>query len=342
MAETQGDLAARLGVSVATVSRALNGKPGVSNDIRRQILDAAAEQGYELPSSAAPTPAGLLIGIIVPELDNPVFPAFGQIISTMLVQHGHLPVLCSQSAPGISEDEWIQLLCERGLGGLIVISGMHADTLTSRGRYLTLRAKGIPLVLVNGHVDGLDVTSISVDDAGAMEFGVEHLVALGHRRIGLAVGPRRYMPVIRKVAGFTRALGRRAGSVDPQPFIESSMFSIEGGHAAASQLLASGVTAIICASDVMALGAIRAVRDLGLDVPRDVSIIGFDDSAFGTHTDPPLTTIRQPIAQMATAIVRSLLEEVRDGKHSRREYLFAPELVLRSSTSTASTTIRPR
>ncbi|HZL03832.1 MAG TPA: LacI family DNA-binding transcriptional regulator [Coriobacteriia bacterium] len=335
MTATLTDIATQLGVSTSSVSRALAGKSGVSDDLRRRVLEAAGEVGYgrapvtSLAGSASP------IGVIVPELDNPVFAAFAQQMATMLAQHGHAPMLCPQSAPGVSEDEWIEILRARGMAGLIVVSGMHADTHASMDRYRRLRRDQLPLVLVNGHVPGLDATSLSVDDAAAMSYAVDHLAALGHRRLGLALGPERYVPVIRKVDGFTRALHERPELMGTAPLIEHSMFTIEGGYGATSQLLDAGATGVICASDVMALGAIRAARSRGLSVPRDVSIIGFDGSAFDAYTDPPLTTLRQPVPAMAKAAVRALLEELHNGTHPRNEFLFNPELVVRASTAAA-------
>jgi len=335
VAVTLSDLASALGISAATASRALNGRPGVSDDVRERVLAAAHEQGYSRSEARSSTPAGALVGVIVPELDNPVFPAFAQVMTTMLVEQGHAPMLCTQGAPGIGEDTWLELLLRRDTAGIIVVSGMHADTHASPERYQRLRRRGLPLVLVNGYVPDLDATFLSVDDAAAMDFAVEHLVSLGHRRIGLAVGPERYVPVIRKTEGYTRALERRSAVVDPTPLVATSTFSIEGGFSATSRLLDSGVTAVICASDLMALGAIRAVRSRGLTVPGDVSVIGFDDSTFDAYTDPPLTSLRQPVRAMATAAVRALLEELRNDVYSRSEFLFPPELVVRSSTSAA-------
>lgn len=335
VASTLALIAAELGISVATASRALNGKPGVSEDLRRRVLKVAGAQGYDPPQGRSAGNASGVIGVIVPELDNPVFPAFAQVMSTMLVQEGYAPMLCSQSAPGISEDKWVELLLANDVSGLIVVSGMHADTHASVDRYTRLRQHGVPFVLVNGHLDGVGGSSLSVDDVCAMDFGVQHLSALGHRRLGLAVGPARYTPVIRKVEGFTRALAARSALVDTTPSVEHSMFTLEGGYAAASRLLDAGVTGVLCASDIMALGAVKAARSRGLRVPEDVSVIGFDDAGFAAHTDPPLTTLRQPVRAMATAAVRALLETLRDGRHTDNEFLFTPELVVRASTSTA-------
>src|SRR5699024_11662092 len=130
-------------------------------------------------------------------------------------------------------------------------------------------------------------------DAGSMDLAVRHLVAQGHTRIGLAIGPQRFVPAERKVAGFTEALRERLGVSDPGEHVATSLFTVEGGQAAATELLAAGHTAIVCGSDIMALVAIRAARSRGLSVPGEVSVVGYDDSPLIAFTDPPLTTIRQ-------------------------------------------------
>jgi DNA-binding LacI/PurR family transcriptional regulator len=170
-----------------------------------------------------------------------------------------------------------------------------------------------------------------------MDLAVNHLVQLGHTEIGLAVGPERYTPVIRKVQGFRAALREHLG-VEPahlDRLITHTVFSLEGGAAAAGRLISQGATAVICGSDLMALGAIRQARSMGLNVPRDVSVVGYDDSTMMAFTDPPLTTIRQSVEAMGDAAVRALLDEIGGAGPPRAEYVFRPELVVRGSTGAA-------
>jgi DNA-binding LacI/PurR family transcriptional regulator len=328
------DIAVQAGVSEATVSRVLNDKPGVAEATRQAVLMALDVLGYERPSRLRKKAVGL-IGLIVPELENPIFPAFAQVIGGTLAQHGHTPVLCTQTPLGVHEDDYTQMLLERGVAGIIVISGLHADTQSDPGRYVTLRERGLPLVLVNGYVDGVDAPFISNDDVTSMELTVAHLVALGHRSIGLVVGPARFVPVIRKVTGFRNALRHHLGVDDVEKLVEYSLFSVEGGAAAACRLLDAGCTAVVCGSDLMALGAIRSVRQRRLDVPRDVSVVGYDGSMLTAFTDPPLTTVRQAIPAMGAAAVRALLDEIAGQPAPRAEYVFRPELVVRRSTGAA-------
>jgi LacI family transcriptional regulator, repressor for deo operon, udp, cdd, tsx, nupC, and nupG len=328
------DVAAQAGVSEATVSRVLNGKPGVGEETRLQVLTALDVLGYERPAALRSTSAGL-VGLVVPELVNPIFPAFAQMIESGLAGHRYTPVLCTQTPGGVTEDEYVEMLLARGVSGIIFISGLHADSTADPGRYHALVERGLPIVLVNGSRDDLRVPCISTDDEGAVRTAVNHLGSLGHTRFGLAVGPARFVPVQRKVAGF-----RAAMAADPrfEGLEEYTLFSVEGGHAAASRLLDAGVTAIVCASDIMALGAVRAARARGLEVPGDVSVVGYDDSPFMAFTDPPLTTVRQPVAAMAQSAVQTLVDEIAGHAAPAGEYLFDAELVVRASTGRAPTT----
>jgi DNA-binding LacI/PurR family transcriptional regulator len=155
-------------------------------------------------------------------------------------------------------------------------------------------------------------------------------VSLGHERIGAIVGPRRYWVAQRKVEGFERAVhkafGARAGAL-----VVESDYTVEGGHVVADGLLDGGITGIVAASDLLALGAVRAVHDRGGTVPGDVSVVGYDDTVLMAFTDPPLTTVRQPVRPMSDAAVRALLDRIA-GHGACHEYVFRPELVVRSST----------
>ncbi|MGQ4417376.1 substrate-binding domain-containing protein, partial [Streptomyces sp. SAS_269] len=158
------------------------------------------------------------------------------------------------------------------------------------------------------------------------------LASLGHERIGLVLGPSDHVPSRRKLEA-ARVVARRTGEELPDEFVARSMFSLEGGQAAAARLLERGVTGIVCASDPLALGAIRAVRRRGLTVPGDVSVVGYDDSAFMNCTEPPLSTVRQPIEAMGRAAVELLCAQLQGNRSHPGELLFEPELVLRGSTA---------
>ncbi len=331
---SQRDIARQAGVSEATVSRVLNGQPGVSSTTTQTVLTAMDVLGFERPSVLRRRSVGL-VGLIIPELTNPIFPSFAQTIQTALGRAGYTALLCTQTPGGVHEDDYLQLLLDHGVAGIINISGLHADAEASPQRYLRLHDVGLPMVLVNGHIAGLGVPMISDDAYAAVELAVTHLAELGHERIGLASGPARFVPVQRKLAGFREAVARHTGLSAAQigRLVEHQLFTIEGGAKAAELLLNRGATAIVAASDIMALGAIRAIRDAGLRVPQDVSVIGYDDSLLVGFTDPPLTTIRQNVAAMSEAAVQALLDVIAGSSANVGEYLYRPELVVRGSTA---------
>jgi DNA-binding LacI/PurR family transcriptional regulator len=173
---------------------------------------------------------------------------------------------------------------------------------------------------------------VSTDDEAAVQQAYAHLVSLGHTRIGLMVGPADHTPSRRKAAAFTALAHRGPGTQQTHP-IGHALFSFEGGQAVATELLTTGITALICGSDVLALGAIRAARRQGLTVPHDLSVVGYDDSAFMNYTDPPLTTLRQPIEAMSRAAVTLLANQINGTTPTPKELLHEPELVVRHSTA---------
>jgi LacI family transcriptional regulator, repressor for deo operon, udp, cdd, tsx, nupC, and nupG len=327
------DLATAAGVSEATVSRVLNDKPGVSKETRQGVLAALDLLGYERPSKLQKRRSGL-VGLIVPELTNPIFPAFVQVIESALVRDGYTPILCSMTPGGVPESEYIDMLLERGVNGIIFVSGLHADVSADHSRYAALVQSGLPIILVNGHLHALRVTSVSADDEAAVRIAVTHLISLGHRHIGLATGPLRYRPSALKKDSFLRAM-KELAEIDASELVAVSLFTVEGGRAAAERLLDVPVTAVVCANDLMALGAVRAVQSRGFTVPNHVSVVGYDDSALITFTDPPLTTLRQPVHAMGGAAVRALLDELRGVPIPHGDLLFQPELVVRGSTGPA-------
>lgn len=332
MARRLSDVARKSGVSEATVSRVLNGRSGVSESTRAAVLTALDVLGYERPTKLRGERARL-VGLVLPELQNPIFPALAEVVTGALAQRGFTPALCARTIGGITEAEYVEMLLDHRVSGVIFAGGSYALTEAAHDHYRRLADRGLPVIQVNAGVEGLGFGRVSTDDAVAVEQARAHLSSLGHERIGLLLGPADHVPSIRKLAAAQAVT--RGGDDDPY---ERSSFSMEGARVAAARLIERGATGIICASDVMALGAVRAARRLGLDVPADVSIVGFDDSALMTCTDPPLTTIRQPIEAMGQAAVDLLVTRIEgsaDGAGPADELLFEPELVVRGSTAPA-------
>jgi DNA-binding LacI/PurR family transcriptional regulator len=384
MTRRLAEVAQRVGVSEATVSRVLNGRPGVSDSTRQAVLTALDVLGYERPTQLRGVRARL-VGLVLPELQNPIFPALAEVAGGALVQLGFTPVLCTRTAGGLTEAEYVTMLLDQQVSGVIFCGGLSAD------EYGALLRRGVPVVLLNAAVDyaayraerqldrPLDRSvlanrrpehpagyaggpadrvasrpsdrhlgshpdrrmsrtpgfpQVSTDDVAAVQQAYAHLTSLGHTRIGLMVGPADHTPSRRKAAAFTTLATHSTHGKDAHP-IGHALFSFEGGQAVATELLTTGITALICGSDVLALGAIRAARRQGLTVPHDLSVVGYDDSAFMNYTDPPLTTLRQPIEAMSRAAVTLLANQINGTNPTPKELLHEPELVVRHSTAPA-------
>ncbi|MFJ5778817.1 LacI family DNA-binding transcriptional regulator [Streptomyces sp. NPDC093094] len=327
-------VAKKVGVSEATVSRVLNGKPGVSEATRQSVLTALDVLGYERPTQLRGERARL-VGLVLPELQNPIFPAFAEVIGGALAQQGLTPVLCTQTRGGVSEADYVELLLQQQVSGVIFAGGLFAQADAPHEHYHQLAERKIPVVLVNASIQGLDFPCVACDDAVAIEQAWRHLVSLGHERIGLVLGPVDHMPSRRKLEA-ARMAAKATGVEWDDELVERSIFSLEGGQAATARLLERGVTGIVCGSDPLALGAVRAARRRGLSVPSDVSVIGFDDSAFMNCTEPPLSTVRQPIEAMGRAAVDLLCTQIQGAQSHPGELLFEPELVVRGSTAPPS------
>jgi DNA-binding LacI/PurR family transcriptional regulator len=336
MAKRLAEVAKKVGVSEATVSRVLNDKPGVSEPTRQAVLTALDVLGYERPTKLRGERARL-VGLVLPELQNPIFPAFAEVVGAALAQRGFTPVLCTQTAGGVSEADYVDLLLAQQVSGIVFVGGLYAQEDAPHDHYARLAERHLPTVLVNAAFRDLGFPRVSCDDSVAVEQAMSHLVSLGHSRIGLLIGPADHVPSQRKLAA-AQQFASRAKLEFGADAIAHSLYSLESAQASATRLIDAGITGIVCASDIMALGAIRAVRRAGLSVPRDVSVVGFDDSALMTCVDPPLTTIRQPIEPMCRMVIELLLTQIGGNGLSHDELLFEPELVVRSSTGPAHPT----
>src|SRR5436309_6625664 len=202
MAGKLAEVASQAGVSEATVSRVLNGKPGISDATRAAVLTALDVIGYERPTQFR-VRQPRMVGLVVPELGNPIFPALAEVVAGALAQRGFNAVLCTRTG-SMSEAEYVEMLLERQVSGMIFAGGQYAEADAPHDHYTRLKQLRLPVVLVNAAADHLDFPRVSTDDAVAMEQAYAHLAYLGHERIGLVLGPPDHVPSMRKLAAFKR------------------------------------------------------------------------------------------------------------------------------------------
>src|SRR6187402_238627 len=203
MSQRLAEVARKVGVSEATVSRVLNEKPGVSEATRQAVLTALDVLGYERPTKLRGERARL-VGLFLPELNNPIFPAFGEVVGGALAQNGYTPVLCTQSAGGISEADYVELLLQQQVSGVVFVGGQYTQQDAPHEHYARLTDLNLPTVLVNAPIDGLGFATVSTDDAVAAEQAIAHLHQLGHTEIGFLLGPRDHVPSARKLEAARR------------------------------------------------------------------------------------------------------------------------------------------
>jgi DNA-binding LacI/PurR family transcriptional regulator len=324
------EVARRAGVSVATASRVANGAFAVRPETRDRVERAMRELLYVPPGRRTETG---LIGILVPELDNPIFPALAQAIETRAAPSGLASILCNTTSAAFREVDYVHMLLDRGVQGMIFISSEMTNLRGDHSHYAQLVAEGARIVFVNGAVHTLDVPSVGVDERAAGDIATEHLISLGHKRIGFVAGPEHYLPTQLKAAGRVSAL--RTAGLDPDGLVAHADFGVEGGGCALGELLdrPDPPTAVICSSDMMAIGALHEAARRGLEVPRDLSIVGFDGIAATKWSVPELTTVEQPITQIADTAVFTLETLIEHPERQVPNSYYRPVLRKRASTA---------
>lgn len=332
---TSADVAARAGVSRTTVSFVLNQRADVKipDETRQRVVDAAKKLGYH-PNTPARQLAGGRTHVIALVLrQSPEQVASDAVLAETLrglasaANSSGFRVMVEPIGPDRLDESYRSLLLAQHADGL-VISGPRIDDPTLR----ELVREGFPIVL-QGSLPDTSVLSVDVDNVAGARGAVEHLLALGHRRIAcITNAPLVYTAAQERLAGYRQALVAAGVEYDPTLVAEAA-FDAPSGHVAMAELLArTTFDAAFVASDVVALGAIGALRKAGRRVPDDVSIVGFDDIPLAAYFDPPLTTVRLPAFELGQAAGRALMERLADHAVPHRT-LLSTELIVRGSTT---------
>lgn len=327
---TIADIAEAAGVSRATVSLALNGKPGVALQTRQRIMEIAEKLNYQPNASAK----GLALqktqalGVIVPDIGSPFYAELVRGVEQEASANGYHLILCTTAGKLSKEELYLRLLGERRVDGMILM--------TPRGDEETIRrvqGEEFPLVVVDRDIQAADeVVEVIVDNLHGALAATEHLIGLGYQRIGFINGIPEIQASRDRLRGYRLAL-QEHGIVPHDSWICTGDFQEEGGYQCMQKLLNinPSLDAIFAASDLMAIGAIKTIREVRKQIPDDIAIIGFDDIPLAAHLDPPLTTVRQPMAEMGAMACRLLLQLTRGEGVLQRKAILQTELVIRAS-----------
>jgi LacI family transcriptional regulator len=334
LATTIKQIAAATGVHPSTVSRALDPKKRhlVADDVARRIVSQADALGYQPNRLAANLRLGRsdLIGVLLPDIANPVFAPILGGITEMLSTEGYAPIVADAGNAPSQQISFVETLLSQRVDGLILATVSQDDELVG----FCIR-RGLPVILVNRSETRNRVSSVVSDDNLGMRLAVDHLVGLGHRHIAHVAGPLSTSTGILRRDGFERAISRHglSGSVR-----EAVAYTREAGAQAAAHLLATSreITAIAAANDLLALGVLDVLKERGLRCPADVSVVGHNDMPFMDVISPPLTTVRIEHREMGRSAAAILIAAIKGGAAEIQHLVLRPELVVRNSTQSIS------
>ncbi|MEJ2756966.1 MAG: LacI family DNA-binding transcriptional regulator [Anaerolineales bacterium] len=326
------DIAHKAGVSRSTVSRVINNHPNVSEKVRKRVREVIGDTGYT-PNAAARTLASHrsgMIGLIYPKtvssvFADPYYPRLTQGIVSACNQKNYTLNLFMAENRDEEENILSRALRTGFLDGMLVESGQIEDLLIQR-----LKHSDIPLVVMGRPYHSDRVSYVDIDNVDAARIAVSHLISLGYQRIGTITGPIDFVVGIDRLQGYMKALKENNIPVN-ESLIVNAKFGEEHGYLAMQRMLPEKPRAVFAASDLIALGAMRAVTEAGLRIPEDIAFVGFDDLPQINNPFPPLTTIRQPIYGMGIQLVETLLEMVEERSTKVRRIIMDTQLIVRQS-----------
>jgi LacI family transcriptional regulator len=319
---TLKDVAAAANVSLASASYAVNGTGTLGDAMRTRILKVADELGYRqnLAARTVRTGKSHTLGLLVPDLSNPFFPNLVQAVVQRARQQGYTVVLMDAEETASLERKAIETLEHSGVDGIIWFPISDAEAKAGV-------EPSIPVVVIDRFLPGFE--RIGADDATAGILAADHLLHLGHERIGIVSGPRNSLSMVNRCD----AVARRVAGVATVAFQVENGYSMDLEPEVVAALGAGGFTAVVAGGDMIAVGVMRALQERGLHVPGDISVVGMDDIAWAALTSPPLTTIEIPIEDMAVEAVDAVVRRLESGIDTRRQVILNVALVERSSTA---------
>ncbi|HEY6495480.1 MAG TPA: LacI family DNA-binding transcriptional regulator, partial [Trebonia sp.] len=330
---TLRDVAAAAGVHPATASRALN--PGtrllVSEETARRVTEAADRLGYR-PNPVARslrTRRSHTIGVLIPDLNNPLFPPMIRGIEDRLAERGYVALIGNTDIDLAKERLVFDQMRARHVDGFVMATAISGSPILAEAA-----ESDVPVVLMNRTSQDFPFSSVSVDNEQGVRAAVAHLVSLGHTKIGHIAGPQDASTGLARLRGFHAAMAAHKLRVADRQVVYASAFSLDEGVRCGAELLGAGtgLTAVVAANDMLAVGCYSAFDELGLRCPEDVSIIGFNDMPFIDRLRPPLSSVRFPHYELGTEAATLLIERIEAADSPVKILFLAPELVARGST----------
>lgn len=323
-------------VSRSTVSRVINNDPNVSERTRRRVQSVIESINFQ-PNMAARSLAGgrtRILGFVIPMgvstlFTDPFFALLIQGVSSACNALDH-SVMLWLAEPEYERRTIRQVLHNKLIDGIIITSMVCDDPLLK-----TLSESNLPYIQIGRPLNGQEVSYVDVDNLNGARDAVSYLLRMGYRRVATITGPQNMIGGIDRLEGYRLALRKWGIAIDPT-LISESDFTEEGGSIAMQRLLPNKPDAVFIASDAMAVGAIRTIREAGLSVPVDIAIVSFDDMPFAARTEPPLTTVRQPIKKTGAMAAETLINMIEHPQSSPHRILLPTELVIRASCGSAT------
>jgi len=325
------DVARVAGVSTATVSRALNGTGQIAPPTRAAIEAAVEQLGYRANTIARSlvTKSTQTIALLLPDISNPFYAALVSGIQQYALERDYTMLLCTTEGDAEREEQYLSLLRAKQVDGALV-DGLVLPP----DRIARFVRDGFPIVCLDRDIGSTAIPLVQVDNRLGGRLATEHLLGLGHTRIAHVTGAQALGISEERLGGYRDALAGAGLPVDPALVLEGR-FTEEGGYEAATALLETSpdLTAVFAANDLSALGVVGAIVESGRSVPGDVSVVGFDDLRISAFTSPPLTTIKQPAAEIAQLATELLIELTQGKQVGQERHLLEPTLVVRRSTA---------
>ena len=330
------DVAKAAGVHPSTVSRALKPETRslLTDKVSARILEVASALGYRPNGIAASlrTRRSQTVGVVIPDITNPVFPPNLRGLEEVLDAEGYIAMVANAGGDAERQRLVVDRLLARQVDGLVMATVARRDPVVD-----FCIAAGTPLVMVNRAEAARRVSSVVSDDALGMGLAIDHLAALGHRRIGLIAGPQHLSTGLGRRQGFTAAMERNGLAEDPAAVVFAAAFARDAGREAAGRLLdaAPDITAVMAANDLLALGVYDVAAERGLRCPEDLSVIGHNDMPMVDMVSPALTTVHIRHREMGMQAGRLLLSLMRSTSQGGVDVVLQPTLIVRASTATA-------